>query len=75
MFDQTEFPGTSPFLEFLFALNRRHYITMHFVIHQVRHTVFVSETFSLVLFVLLGSLHEITCDTDIQCAIAFAGQE
>lgn len=48
---------------------------MHFVIHQVRHTVFVSETFSLVLFVLLGSLHEITCDTDIQCAIAFAGQE
>ena len=72
--NQAKFPGAIPFFELLFSGDGRDHIVVHFIIHQAMNPIFFSEAFRHAVFVFPTMFHKIACHSDVERAIALAGE-
>ena len=72
--DQSNLPPSLPLLQLLLALNRRCHGGMAFEVDQYPDGVLLRESVDRAELVSPHTLVQVGCDTGVECAIAFAGQ-
>lgn len=75
LFYQTKFPYSLPGFETLFSRNGFSNSTMHFIVNQAMHSVFLGEPVRFTSSVLVDSFCKIGCYPDIERTVSLGGHD